>query len=367
MAVTVSSCLAEVQATRSLAANLSQMHGGFQEDSLFQLAAVKGRRTESLLARFGGTTGCRLVLGARLASIGFSLPGARVDSLPAHFFQSDSAALRAEASPALEGSVVVVNNNDVGDGEGLSMFGEWVERCPHTLFLVWDWDNHHWLGLSQALAAHADMYFPTHNENMYFLSRLNWNIAGPVPCGTIQWTRDYLTRGLPYMLQAQRSAEPLGMHFHYAQFPFRNQSVVTLRQHFSGVGFSNPEFHRRTEEERFQEWCDHKSHWIIPVLNDVPIRIFDALSTGGIPIVPASLRYLWPVSCIPQEWIVFYEPQELLNPARVAERANVAFDRGGPQGIVARHRFALENHHGENSLGNLLAMAANRFGFQFGG
>jgi len=345
---------------------MAQMHAAFQEDALFQLAAVKSRRVQALCQRFQSVRPRKLWLGAHLKNIGFAPDGLATEHLPSDFFRAEDATTRQQKVDSLEDCIVLLNNNDIGKGEGVAQFPDFVERCPHTVFLIWDLDNHHWLQLSPMLAAFADLYIPTHSENLYFLSRYNWNIAGPVACGTIQWTREFLTHSLPQMLQAERSDQPLGMHFYYPQFPFRNRSVVTLRQHFARVDFSSAEFHQRSEAERFAEWCAHQSHWVIPVLNDVPIRIFDALSTGGIPIVPASLRYLFSVGQIPRDWIVFYDPEELLRPESVARRASAAFMEGGAQGIVARHRYALENHHGENSLARILAFAVDRFGLRLG-
>lgn len=79
-----------------------------------------------------------------------------------------------------------------------------------------------------------------------------------------------------------------------------NRVISTLSRAFSSIGFSIESFHGRSKEDRLQEWCSHKRHWIMPVLNDVPIRIFDALLTGGSPTVPESMRSLPSVNKIPE-------------------------------------------------------------------
>ena len=38
---------------------------------------------------------------------------------------------------------------------------------------------------SLMLAAHTDLYFPAHQENMFLLSRMNALTCGPVPCASI--------------------------------------------------------------------------------------------------------------------------------------------------------------------------------------
>ena len=42
--------------------------------------------------------------------------------------------------------------------------------------------------------------------------------------------------------------------------------------------------------DRLRQWCSHKAHWM--VMNDVPMRLFDALTTGGIAIMPDSLKHM---------------------------------------------------------------------------
>ena len=122
---------------------------------------------------------------------------------------------------------------------------------------------------------------------------------------------------------------------------------------------------RYDTEDRLVEWYSHKTHWIAPVLNDVPIRIFDALATGGIPIVPNSLRFLPPVSSIPREFIAFYSATDIVHPHACVAWANGLFDRGGRDGVVDRHRLALRNYHGDTSIRQMLGYAAEVLGIRF--
>jgi hypothetical protein len=334
-----------------------------QKESFFRLASLKGRRMAALKAHFQGRRVQRLFIGARMRSIDFHLPGMQVEMLPQDFFCAAEAPEQMRRQALIDGAIVLVNNNDVAYQQSAARYAAMAARCTNTAFLAWDWDNHHWMDSSLLLAANSDLYFPAHNENMYLLSRLNWLTSGPVPCGTIQWSRNFLARHVATMLQSERQNAPLGMHVFYPQFGFRNQTVVTLKQHYEGIGFSSAAFHNRTDVDRLNEWCAHKSHWIIPVLNDVPIRIFDAMVTGGIAIVPESLRFLAPVVGIPREHIVFYGPNDILEPQAVVARANALFDAGGADGLVARHRLALELHHGEARIKTMLRCAEETLGF----
>lgn len=329
-----------------------------QSEAFFHLAVAKDARVALVKQCFSKRTPQKIFLSANLAGFGCKVEGADVTILEKNYFQEPDSARRTAKLSELKNSIVIVNNNDVGTPEARIAYAEFFGECTSTLFLAWDWDNHHWLELSTFLAAHSDIYAPAHHENLYLLSRYNWLIAGPVYCSSVQWDRKFLTDHLSDMLVVERSSSPLGMHIPYSQFNFRIQVISTLNKHFSSIGFSNRTFHVRSMEDRLTEWYSHKSHWVAPVLNDVPIRIFDALVTGGIPIVPSSLRFLPPVNAIPEEHIVFYTPSDIVNPEALVARANGLFDRGSRDGIVARHRLGLDKYHGDNSINQMLKYAA---------
>lgn len=331
--------------------------GFTQSDSFFQLALAKNTRITTLRKHFSREGFNRIFLSANLAGFEFAMPGFSTGFLEKGFFQKTDPIELNRKKALLDGAVVIINNNDVD----MSCYADIYNHCDKTCFIGWDWDNHHWLELSTFLAAHSDIYAPAHHENLYLLSRYNWLTCGPVYCATVQWSRRFLTDHLSEMLQADRSAEPLGKHIPYTPFRFRLQVITTLSQHYSSIGFSDRTFHVRTPGERLREWYSHKMHWIVPVLNDVPIRIFDALVTGGIPIVPESLRLLPPVNAISLEHILFYNPADIVSPKNLVARANTLFDEGGHDRIAERHRYALEHHHGNSRIRQMLSYVAELF------
>ncbi len=335
-----------------------------QTDAYFDLARDKGERVNDLVRRFHGRRVDRIYIGGTQRNSGFSLPGVDVRWLDRERFVDIATSDIHDIVAEMAGAIVLLTNNDVGRSEHRYGFSRLVSACDDTLFLGWDMDNHHWMEASTLLAGVSDMYFPAHNQNMWLLSRFNWLTAGPVPCATNQWSRKQLSDSLPLMLSTERSDEPLGQHMCYQPFTFRNQVAVTMHLTYDRVGFNSGDFHKRTDDERMFEWISHKAHWIIPALNDVPNRIFDALSTGGIPIVPESLRYIVPVSDIPADHIVFYSPMDIVKPQQVVAAAVAKFDAAGKDGIAARARYALDNHHGEQRIRRILALAQDRFRFQ---
>lgn len=356
---------ARLEARRQIERQVAEHVAFSQHETFFQLATLKGRRIRHLRSRFEDKPVRKIFVSSNLGSIGYSRAGTEVKVLPKNFFQVADTADLARKAAELEGALVIVNNNDVygPPAPANTDFSDFYVRCENTAFLAWDWDNHHWMQRTTFLAVHSDLYFPAHNENMYLLSRLNWLLCGPMACATVQWSREFLSGHFALMAETPRRDDPLGMHFFYPAFGFRNQTVVTLHQSFEHIGFSTPAFHQRTEVDRLTEWCTHKSHWVIPVLNDIPLRLFDALATGGIPIVPQSLAFLEPVRQIPRSDIVFYTAEDIVDPTRVADRARRLFDEGGAAGVARRARHALDFHHGVNRLGAMIRCAQEVLGF----
>jgi hypothetical protein len=336
-----------------------------QDDALFFQASARQTRQRRLREHFAAQPVQRILIGNNLRGFDYRHASVPVGFLDKGCFEFADAAALEQMVEAVRDAVVIVNNNDVGHGNAMPGFTELLRRCERTVFIGWDWDNHHWLEVSCFLAAHSDVYAPAHHENLYLLSRYNATLAGPVYCAAVQWPRAFLTEQLPAMLTAERSDAPLGKHIPYAPFGFRNRVVTTLSQRYPSIGFSDRSFHVRTPEERLAEWTAHKLHWIVPVLNDVPIRIFDALITGGIPVLPESLRHLPPVRDLPREHVVFYGPQDIVEPQAVVEQGVALFNRGGREGMVARHRLALDRHHGDPCIAQMLAAATEQFGLRF--
>ena len=257
------------------------------------------------------------------------------------------------APESIENSIVILSNNNIMVNNNLDKFITLYLKSPSSVFAIWDFDNHHWFALSGMLAAVSDLYVPTHADNLEPLSRYNNIMAGPVTSGVIQWPKEFLEENLDIITKTERSNNPLGTHIEYPQFPLRMKNLKTLHRTLPSVKLVDGSYHSRSMIDRFTEWCSHKSHWIVPVLNDAPIRIFDALITGGIPIVPRSLKYhkdvinLW-------DHVVFYDYEDIQAPWEVTSKANQMFDSAGEQGVLDRHRLICYNHHVDNRVETIL-------------
>jgi hypothetical protein len=241
-------------------------------------------------------------------------------------------------------SLLLLTNNNLAQ-IGPSDFSRFIEQYESSVVVIHDFDNHHWHHLSIACAAVADMYIPAHLSSNIVQSRINCNIDISLPCGTIQWTRELLFSHLEKIINLNRSKSPLGMHHFYEKFKYRNSVISTLEKHIPSVKLSLENFHIRSAVDRFNEWASHSCHWIIPVHNDLPIRFFDALITGGIPIIPGSIVNQMKYFKIPNHFYVTHDALDIFNPAEIVQKANELFETQSFEGILERFQFCLANFH----------------------
>jgi len=360
---TIEPLLAGIADAGAAARLLRDSLAAVQHPGFFMLALEKERRRKRLQARFGGQRLNRVLLSYGLRHLLAHTAGLTVEALPADYFSVENDDALAAKVAHLAGAVVISENNDAGFHA--AGFARLSAACGETLFAIWDQDNHHWLQNSANLAAHCDLYVPAHNDNLYALSRFNSSTGTPVPCAVIQWPRRFIEDHVATLLSQPRSNEPLGRHAMYGPFTYRNQVIATLNKSLPSVCFvDGRQFRGRTPQDRLIEWASHKAHWIVPTLNDIPQRLFDALATGGIPIVPEALRHATPISTLDPEHIVFYGAHDIVDPTRVVAEALTKFDRRGTGGVIARHRCGVEQHHGDQRAAVILQRVAREYGME---
>lgn len=335
----------------------------FQDNVYFRLAYEQQKRREYLQGIFREKSHLKVFISNNLRHLMIHSTQMQVNYLDDHFFRETSPATFRHNCSLLQGTIVIVNNNDAHNNGSAETYVQMFNHCADTLFIVWDWDNHHWLSLSPVLASHSDLYVPTHPDNHYALSRFNAAITDPVAAGVVQWTWDFLESHTAELVNFTRSNKPLGKHIPYSPFQYRSQVVTTLNQYFDTIGFTTRQFHELTQEQKFAEWCSYKSHWIIPVLNDIQIRVFDAFVTGGIPLLPESLRFTRWLSDAHADDVLFYSAANLITPRGLVEQANKLFDTAGITGIERRYHYAMDRHHGDNRLREIINYASHLFGF----
>ncbi|MFN5445803.1 MAG: hypothetical protein ACK5AJ_04055 [bacterium] len=260
----------------------------------------------------------------------------------------------------LEGSVVIMTNNNVAKIEPLKM-AALVEATPNTVFVVHDFDNHHWHDHSIKCALLADIYAPAHLSDFAIVSRINPVIVPGIPCGTIQWTKQFLVEHLSEMLRGHRKHMPLGMHSYYGKFKFRNSVLATVNKCFDTVGLLKQDFHGRSPLDRWSEWINYPVHWIAPVFNDLPLRFFDSLISGGIPLVPISLKPYLNILGIPEQFYICYTPSDLLSVDEFVRSSIHTFESLGEEARLYRHAYVLRNFHVDELIHKLLSCAKTEY------
>jgi hypothetical protein len=99
--------------------------------------------------------------------------------------------------------------------------------------------------------------------------------------------------------------------------------------------------------ERLKAWVEHKVHLIVPVNRDFSSRIFEALITGQIPLVPDDVPDLDKVidpdaqALLP---VLRYKAGDVGAAKAAWQEGVMRFDQAGVQGVQRRHEFARDRH-----------------------
>jgi hypothetical protein len=237
--------------------------------------------------------------------------------------------------------------------------------APECTTVAWLFDNHHSYLANALTAAEADFSFPAHPLASDYLSRIAPGRIGPiVPLATGQWTRQQLANLYKQFDAEERSNDLSGHHAFYAMAHRRNTLLAQAMEQWpqAQITLSNDSpYHAQTPEERFLQWRRFKTSISLPVALDLPIRFFDALAAGQVPIVPGDILDLDRVipkadqESLPivrlKDWTV-----EALRGAHA--EAIAAFDREGKAGAARRHHYVLHKHMLAHRIRDILAQTA---------
>jgi hypothetical protein len=219
--------------------------------------------------------------------------------------------------------------------------------------VIWDWDNHHHLFISTTLSLVSDLYFYSHNANEYEITKF-CDYSFHVRAASCQWEQEFLEENIALVVRKDRSNETLGRFVHYGLFESRNRLVERLSQKLSNIRFVDGGLYfQMSALERLELWTGHKTHFIIPTLDDVSTRIFDALVSGGVVILPqryAAKRFF---ESLNENDFELYDEYDLLEPERLAGRANTKFNREGVSGALRRATEALKKDTGISRLSEI--------------
>lgn len=224
------------------------------------------------------------------------------------------------------------------------------ERGLAKFYGAWFWDNHHHQTANLRTAMVADLLFVSHWHERGYLNHPRALAAAHVPLYSRQWSPGAVTHYYPAGLPSERLDGLFGGYGHYAWATARNQFLKSLQAacpaHALSLGRLSAYF-EIPPDERLHQWTARKVHLTVPINRDISTRIFEALMTGQIPLVPDDLpdfdRVITPQdqNALP---VLRYRANDV-DSAKAAWQKGVAlFDQAGSDGIQRRYAFARDRH-----------------------
>lgn len=335
-----------------------------ESEALFSIACNKDHIYRSKCGRIKNISDPKIHIIANNTNFGHvssNISGHEINIMSVEMIKSPSNDNHLKES--LRNSFVITTSNIFAE-IGSAKFGALTENLLSTVFIIHDYDNHHWIDNNIQAAIFADIYAPAHQSDYAIASRVNPNILCGIPCGSNQWSKDFILNYGNQNLLSKRSSIPLGKYFIYEKFLHRNKVINTLSQTYPDIGFVDQDFHLLSPQEKWQEWSGYALHWIVPVLNDLPIRFFDSLITGGIPLVPTSLKPFIQSLKIPEEFYASYSPLDILDPKVLVKNQIERFNLLGEAGILRRHQFALEHFQVDAIIEKLIQRSFKLYGLE---
>ena len=273
-------------------------------------------------------------------------------------YRSEDDILRSGFMPSTD--LFITNNNfvykDLDKLKGLlSDRSEIISAC-------WLFDNHHQIDFSLKIAAVFDFIFPAHATGHTYLYSGKAIVGPVVPCATIQWSSRKASEFYDGLRTTSRSNDLYGRFNSYlGRTAFRDRFLNKMSNELTNnvlkvTKADQQDWFGKGDKGRFADFVKYKSSLCYPIFNDVPIRIFDALLAGQIPIVPfgvpgfeiaipAEIQRSLPVLTF------FYQDMDSLKSAQ--RKAIALFDIGGVAAADARHEYALREHMGYRRLADI--------------
>jgi hypothetical protein len=268
-----------------------------------------------------------------------------------------------ELSLKINGSLVIINGNDIFSTWGISKYNELVKRCPESIFVLYLYDNHHMLATSALFASLSDYVIVAHSDSISTLSIFCQNTIGPISAPIYSWTLSDIKNNYSLITKLDRNFKVGGNFFLYEKFSYRNQVIKHLLNKYKDwdIGLidhaNDASYHKKNKIAKLEEWTSYKASLIVSTLDDIPIRFFDSMLTGSVPIVNRQLKSK--IQNLPnfprdENIIVWYDDSDLTNFQRVVSIANKCFDDGGVKGIEIRSNWVMNYHMQESVIIQIL-------------
>lgn len=225
---------------------------------------------------------------------------------------------------------------------------------PKTIIAIWTSDNHHREVNNIRTASSADFVFAGHGFCTDYLRTPHSVFMGHLALSCQQWSRDEVMRHInnDCAKAENRSNKMYGGFVAYTIGEERNQLVRDLidvypDSHLKLMSLDGrDDYYTKTHEERFNDWASHKTTLILPVTVDLGTRFFDSLTAGQIPVVYSGIEDL-PKILTADEMeslpVITFDEMTVSAVKDAHDRAIKAFDKDGDEGVMRRHKYAVDN------------------------
>ena len=252
-----------------------------------------------------------------------------------------------------EADVVITNANYLSTPELQKKWKEYLNPESGPIGVVWNYDNHHSFTSNIVKGSIFDIFVPAHTNYTDYLNIAKSLLVSPTPCGLAQWTPDFVRKGFRKFGGQQRSNKlDGGFTLHNYRGAYRGALIEELSTKLEdsdvrGIPFGKQGYWRNDQFENLKTWMSYKTSVSISINNDIPIRVFDALAVGQIPLVPSWLSGFDAI--IPQREqerlpIVRYFENTAEEVSRAHKQAIALFDRDGKRGAKRRRDYCLKHH-----------------------
>lgn len=224
-------------------------------------------------------------------------------------------------------------------------------------------DHHHRYRDNLNLASIVDFVFPGHPYKHHYLRTVNLNVLSVIHMCSGQWNPRLLKERFYASDISSRSNKLYGGYGYYPRYQQRTSFIDQISQQLEGCAVAqwrDPNaagYMQLSNEERLIDWLNHKVSVIVNTDLCIPNRIFDALVTGQIPLVPyglINLETIIPFDMQKKLPILRYSDFDIGSLVNAYRKALAIFDAGGMNSCKLRHEYVINNHLYEHRAAKML-------------
>lgn len=251
--------------------------------------------------------------------------------------------------------ILIATNHWFSTAESWDALSRFRQMQPDCVTMIWLWDNHHLFYSSIILLRQFDVIVPAHEIATGLLKAFSPNVLGAVPAAVFQWSAVDAGRFFDAHAGRERSDRLYGSFFAYQNLE-RDGFIERCRREVPDndlylrprtLAAGEDQYLTLKPEGQFADWMRYKVSLVATVKTDIPVRLFDALLTGQIPLVPSDLEALdvfLPIEAQRRLPVLRYNRHSLASVIDAHQRAIILFNQDGLEGALRRHVYVASHH-----------------------